>query len=58
MLINLITNAKKFTPKGGSITIDIDFDTKKKEILFSVIDTGCGIKKAELPNLFKMFGRL
>ena len=63
VLINLISNAFKFTMKGG-ITLKIksasDFDPAKFErckfLKFSVIDSGIGIHEKEIPKLFKLFG--
>jgi len=55
VLSNLVNNALKFT-KEGSITIT----TSKREdkIQVSVSDTGCGIKKEDLPRLFHEFEQL
>ena len=43
IIINLLNNALKFTPAGGSITLDYTVDKEKQCILFSVTDTGTGI---------------
>jgi signal transduction histidine kinase len=55
VLSNLVNNALKFTEEG-SITIA----TSKREdtIQISVSDTGCGIKKEDLPRLFHEFEQL
>lgn len=50
VLRNLISNAIKFTPRKGSITLGAK--EKDKEILISVADTGIGIKKEALSKLF------
>ncbi|WDF53335.1 tetratricopeptide repeat-containing sensor histidine kinase [Mucilaginibacter sp. KACC 22063] len=42
---NLISNAIKFSYQGGAIEIDAQMPAKKKEIIFSVKDTGIGISK-------------
>lgn len=47
----------KFTTKG-SITIDVDFDHEMRKLIFSVTDTGIGIKKQEQTKLFEIFGKL
>ncbi|MCL2255145.1 MAG: ATP-binding protein, partial [Lachnospiraceae bacterium] len=52
ILINVLGNAVKFT-KAGSITLDINF--KDEKMLISVTDTGIGIPKKDLPNLFDAF---
>lgn len=57
ILFNLVGNAVKFTQKG-SITIDasFDFDTESTgTLIFSVIDTGSGIKNEDQENIFKPF---
>lgn len=55
ILINLLSNSVKFTEKG-SITLKVM--TENSQIIFSVIDTGIGIKKEEESQLFKPFQRL
>jgi signal transduction histidine kinase len=54
VLINLIGNSLKFTPKGGSI--EINFNVKNDMVETSVSDTGKGIAKEDMPKLFKKFG--
>lgn len=51
--INLINNAIKYTKKGG--TISINLKTTPKTIIFSVIDSGIGISKDEIKNIFNKF---
>lgn len=57
ILINLISNAIKFTPKGGDITVGIerDRDAQSGFICFSVKDTGCGIKQEDQSRIFEKF---
>ena len=47
---NLIGNAMKFVPEGGSIAARIA--RSKGDIVFSVSDTGPGIPQAQVPHLF------
>ncbi|MEN8119944.1 MAG: PAS domain-containing sensor histidine kinase [Bacteroidota bacterium] len=57
ILRNLISNAIKFTPQSGEITISADSKTNKKKqnyIEISVKDSGVGIAKENLSNLFKI----
>jgi signal transduction histidine kinase len=49
---NLISNAIKFTNNGGTITIDAK--TQENEIVVSVSDTGVGVAKNILPDLFNI----
>jgi two-component system cell cycle sensor histidine kinase PleC len=54
--LNLLSNALKFTPKGGSITIRIAM-TESGGQLLSVKDTGPGIPKDEIPKVLQAFGQ-
>ncbi|MBN1263066.1 MAG: GAF domain-containing protein [Candidatus Pacebacteria bacterium] len=56
VLTNLIGNAIKFTDSGGQIVIT--FHKKGKMLSTRVTDTGRGIAKADIPKLFRKFGRL
>lgn len=60
ILINLLNNAVKYTPKG-SITLSIQCRKKEGDIVhvvYSVTDTGMGIKKESIPHLFDAFQRV
>ncbi len=52
-LTNLVGNAIKFTPEGGSVTIKAE--SLDKEIKMSVIDTGCGIPPESRERIFAKF---
>ncbi|GAB3083174.1 hypothetical protein GCM10027080_35400 [Pedococcus soli] len=54
-LLNLLTNAVKFTPDGGSIEVRLAHTTSGSEIV--VHDTGMGIPEAEHGQLFRRFFR-
>ena len=54
--LNLIGNALKFTPTGGTVTVD--FKEKLPFIYVSITDTGVGIHKEDISRLFTKFGRL
>lgn len=56
VVLNLIGNAVKFTPKNGVIAISFFSDGKVVEV--SVTDNGVGINADDLTKLFKKFGRL
>jgi two-component system phosphate regulon sensor histidine kinase PhoR len=53
---NLVTNAIRYTPDGGSI--DIVWKQVAKEAVFSVTDTGFGIPSADIPRLTERFYRV
>lgn len=56
VLLNLLTNAIKFTPKGGAITVSCERDGGRARI--RVADTGIGIPPEELPHIFEPFVQL
>jgi signal transduction histidine kinase len=53
---NLVSNAIKYSPAGGAITIDIAMQDSRARI--PVSDEGLGIPPDALPNLFKRFYRV
>jgi two-component system sensor histidine kinase VicK len=53
---NLLSNAIRFTPKGGQIAVKIA--QNKNKIITTVADTGVGIAKADLSKLFSKFYRV
>ena len=53
IIYNLIDNAVKFTPEGGTITLSLRED--KKETVFSVRNTGKGISQEECGLIFDRF---
>jgi len=57
VLINLISNAIKFTPQGGSIEVSADSgrEALSNLVFFSVKDNGCGISKDEHEKIFEKF---
>ncbi|HVX39468.1 MAG TPA: PAS domain-containing sensor histidine kinase [Gemmatimonadaceae bacterium] len=55
VLTNLVDNSIKFTPAGGSVTVDAKADAR--EVLVSVRDTGAGVAPDELPHIFERFWR-
>ena len=60
ILINILNNAVKYTKEGG-ITLNVqceDHFDSKVSLVFTVIDTGIGIKKESIPYLFTAFRRV
>jgi len=53
VLTNLLSNALKFTDRGGSITLSCE--ERDRRIIFSVADTGIGISADELERIFSSF---
>lgn len=56
MLLNLLSNAAKFTPKGG-ITITAN-RTGEGELVIAVQDTGIGMAAADIPKAMQAFGQI
>jgi two-component system cell cycle sensor histidine kinase PleC len=56
MLLNLLSNALKFTPAGGAITIDVF--RRGPDVAISVSDTGIGIKAEDIPKVLEPFGQV
>jgi two-component system sensor histidine kinase BaeS len=55
IVTNLLTNALKFTPSGGTVTVEAG--PADGGAALTVIDTGIGIPPAELPHIFDRFWR-
>ena len=53
---NLLSNALRYTPPGGTITFSAK--AEEKEVRFSVTDTGKGIPSQYLPRIFEQFFRV
>ena len=53
ILLNLLQNSVKFTPSGGTITVEARSNGGFVEV--SVLDTGIGIAAEHLPHLFERF---
>lgn len=58
VFINLVSNAIKFTPAGGLITINAQLNMMREEAIFEVADTGIGINKEDLQRIFDEFYRV
>jgi signal transduction histidine kinase len=56
VLINLLSNASKYSPKGSEISIDVE--KEEKHVKISVRDNGIGIDQDQLPYVFKKYKRI
>jgi len=54
VLLNLLENALKFTPSGGTVKIT----SRGEDGCFSVDDTGIGMAESEIPKIFQRFYRI
>lgn len=54
VLSNLLSNALKFSPHGGEITIELE-ETEKGENIFSITDSGPGILESNFPHIFEKY---
>lgn len=60
VITNLLSNAYKFTPEGGSVCVKMQLDDKesakdRRNLLISVADTGCGISDEDQKHVFDRF---
>jgi len=56
VLVNLIGNAVKYTPAGGTVTVSLAAELRN--VIFAVTDTGIGIPKEHQPRVFERFYRV
>ena len=55
LLANLLDNASKFTPSGGTVRVEIT--EQPDAVVLAVSDTGCGISEEDREHVFKRFYR-
>ena len=56
LFLNLVTNAIKYTPRGGHVELSLS-RRPHDDVAFSVRDTGIGISASDMPHLFERFWR-
>jgi signal transduction histidine kinase len=57
ILVNFISNAFKFSPKGGSVILNVSMTDNNKSIKFSVQDEGVGMNTSQVSTLFTPFSQ-
>ena len=55
VIINIITNAIKFTPVNGEIKISTETDPKARKVFISVEDSGAGVEESKRQRIFESF---
>jgi signal transduction histidine kinase len=58
LLLNLLSNASKFTPEGGTIHLSVVTDASQQVVTIAVADTGIGIAKEDQERIFDPFVQL
>ncbi|RZI41455.1 sensor histidine kinase [Herbaspirillum sp. HC18] len=58
LLSNLIDNALRYTPEGGSVTVRVRANAMEEQAILEVEDTGPGIPPAERSHVFERFYRI
>ncbi len=56
-VLNLVSNAVKYTPEGGTITVETIVDEANKKVITRISDSGVGIPPKDLPFVFDKFYR-
>jgi signal transduction histidine kinase len=56
VLLNLLSNAQRYTPEGGSVSVRLE--ESPSELRFVVSDTGIGIPPSDLAHIFERFYRV
>src|SRR5262249_19149478 len=57
-ILNLISNAVKYTPDGGQVVVRMRINEQERTISTEVADTGVGIPPEDLPRMFEKFFRV
>ncbi len=57
-LLNILSNAVKFTLSNGSVTVTLQRDKKNKLVNIITSDTGIGMKEQDIPKALSLFGQV
>jgi two-component system phosphate regulon sensor histidine kinase PhoR len=57
-VMNLVSNAIKYTHEGGTVTVAVRADENRNVALCEVVDTGAGIPADQIPHIFDKFYRV
>jgi signal transduction histidine kinase len=57
ILVNILSNAVKFTDPGGSVTLQVRCEPGRGHV-FRIVDTGVGMAKADIPKALSPFGQV
>lgn len=57
ILVNLVSNAIKFTQDEGVVALNVSYDFGTEQVVFVVSDNGCGIAPDDIPFIFDRFAR-
>lgn len=55
IFVNLVSNAIKFTKRGGQVKMEVSYDFRAGDIVVAVSDNGIGIKEEDLAKIFDRF---
>ena len=55
VILNILSNAVKFTPSGKSIFVNLFIDIKISKLYISIKDEGVGIEEEKLPLIFNQY---
>jgi len=58
IVVNLASNAIKFTPRDGQVTVEVSGDLESGAVIMVVRDTGIGMASHDIPTALKPFGQI